>query len=101
MGLAIEDTVWKHSAFSENRSRLIESDAVTERLSATVEMATNKGQLSGERFRADGAPNHAWASHKSVRRKDGGGDGRPPEDLHGEKRSNTPRASATDPESRL
>jgi transposase len=36
VGLAIEDLVWNHSAFSKNRDWLIEHDAVTELFNATV-----------------------------------------------------------------
>ena len=71
VGLSIEDTVWNHSVFSKNRDRLIEFDAVTDLFNATVEMADKRGLLSGEHFSVDGTLIHAWASHKSVRRKDG------------------------------
>ena len=87
--------------FSKNRDRLIEFDAVTELFNATVEMADKRGLLSGEHFSVDGTLIHAWASHKSVRRKDGSDDDRPPEDWHGEKRNNDTHASTSDPESRL
>ncbi len=101
VGLAIEDTVWNHSVFSKNRDRLIEHDAVTELFNATVEMAHERGLLSGEHFSVDGTLIQAWASHKSMRRKDGSDDGRPPEDWRGERRSNDTHQSKTDPESRL
>jgi transposase len=101
VGLAIEDTVWNHSVFSKNRDRLIEHDAVTELFNATVEMATKKGLLSGEHFSVDGTLIHAWASQKSIRRKDGSDGDRPPENWHGEPRSNETHESKTDPESRL
>lgn len=71
VGLAIEDSVWNHSVFSKNRDRLIEHDAVTELFNATVQMAEQRGLLSGEHFSVDGTLIHAWASHKSMRRKDG------------------------------
>ncbi|MFN7309529.1 MAG: IS5 family transposase, partial [bacterium] len=101
VGLAIEDSVWNHSVFSKNRDRLIEHDAVTELFNATVEMANRRGLLSGEHFSVDGTLIQAWASHKSMRRKDGSDDGRPPEDWRGEPRSNDTHASTSDPESRL
>lgn len=101
VGLAIEDTVWNHSVFSKNRDRLIEHDAVTELFNATVEMAEQRGLLSGEHFSVDGTLIQAWASHKSMRRKDGSHDGRPPENWHGEPRSNATHESKSDPESRL
>ncbi|HRD98553.1 MAG TPA: IS5 family transposase [Rubrivivax sp.] len=101
VGLAIEDAVWNHSVFSKNRDRLIEHDAVTELFNATVEMAEKRGLLSGEHFSVDGTLIQAWASHKSMRRKDGSDDGRPPEDWRGEPRSNDTHESTTDPESQL
>jgi hypothetical protein len=71
--------VWNHSVFSKNRDRLIEHDAVTELFNATVETARKKGLLSGEHFSVDGTLIQAWASHKSMRRKDGSDEGRPPD----------------------
>ena len=87
--------------FSKNRDRLIEHDAVTELFNATVEMADKRGLLSGEHFSVDGTLIQAWASHKSMRRKDGSDDGRPPEDWRGEPRSNDTHESTSDPDSRL
>ncbi len=101
VGLSIDDAVWNHSVFSKNRDRLIEHDAVTDLFNATVQMADKRGLLSREHFSVDGTLIQAWAGHKSVRRKDGSDDGRPPEDWHGESRSNDTHASTTDDESRL
>ena len=64
-------------------------------------MADKRGLLSGEHFSVDGTLIQAWASHKSMRRKDGSDDGRPPEDWRGEPRSNDTHESTSDPESRL
>jgi hypothetical protein len=52
---------------------------VTELFNATVEMAKARGLLSGEHFSVDGTLIQAWAGHKSIRRKDGSDDDRPPE----------------------
>jgi transposase len=101
VGLAIEDAVWNHSVFSKNRDRLIEHDLVTEMFNATVEMARQRGLLSGEHFSVDGTLIQAWASQKSMRRKDGSDDGRPPEDWRGEPRSNDTHESTSDPQARL
>ena len=101
VGLAIEDPVWDHSVFSKNRDRLIEHDAITDLFNATVEIAHERGWLSGEHFSVDGTLIQAWASHKSLRRKDGSDDGRPPEDWKGQTRSNDTHESKTDPQSRL
>lgn len=101
VGLAIDDAVWHHSVFSKNRDRLIEHDAVTELFNATVQMAEQRGLLSGEHFSVDGTLIQAWASHKSMRRKDGSDDARPPEDWQGQPRSNDTHESTTDPQARL
>lgn len=101
VGLSIDDAVWNHSVFSKNRDRLLEHDVATELFNATVEMADARGLLSGEHFSVDGTLIQAWASHKSLRRKDGSDDGRPPEDWRGEPRSNATHQSTSDPESRL
>ncbi len=101
VGLAIEDSVWHHSVFSKNRDRLIEHDAVTELFNATVAMAHQRDLLSGEHFSVDGTLIQAWASQKSMRRRDGSGDADPPEDWRGQTRSNDTHQSSTDPESRL
>lgn len=101
VGLSIDDSVWNHSVFSKNRDRLIEHDAVTDLFNETVEMAKRKDLLSGEHFSVDGTLIKAWASHKSIRRKDGSDDDRPPENWRGESRSNETHESKTDPESRL
>lgn len=101
VGLLIDDSVWNHSVFSKNRDCFIEHDTATDIFNATVEMADRRGLLSLEHFSVDGTLIQAWASHKSMRRKDGSDDGRPPGDWHGESRSNATHASGTDPESRL
>ena len=69
--------------------------------------ARRRGLLSTEHFTVDGTLIEAWASHKSFKRKDRGGE-RPPDDpgnptidFHGEQRSNVTHRSSTDPEARL
>ena len=57
--------------------------------------------MSGEHFSVDGSQIKAWAGHKSMRRKDGSDDGRPPEDRRGERRSNETHESKTDPDAQL
>jgi uncharacterized protein YdeI (YjbR/CyaY-like superfamily) len=80
---------------------IIEHEAISELFNATVEMANKRGLLSGEHFSVDGTLILAWASHKSMRCKDGSDDGLPPENWRGEPRSNDAHESTTDPESRL
>jgi transposase len=108
VGLAIDDPVWDHSVFSKNRDRLIEHEAVDKFFTEVMALADQKGLLSKEHFSVDGTLVQAWASHKSFRPKDGGGDdgpstpGRNAEaDWKGRPRSNETHASTTDPDSRL
>ena len=101
VGLAIEDTVWNHSVFSKNRDRLIAFDVVTDLFNATVEQAHGRGLLSGEHFSVDGTLIQAWASHKSLRSKDGSDDDQSPDDWRGQSRSNDTHTSTSDPDSRL
>lgn len=74
--------------FGKNGDRLIEYGAVVQPFNATVEMAEQRGLLSGEHFSVDGTLIQAWASQNSMRRKDGSFDGRPPENWHGKPRIN-------------
>jgi len=73
-----------------------------------MKVATAKGWVSKEHFSVDGTLIQAWASHKSFKRKDGGGDSGPPglgrnpqADWKGDKRSNDTHESTTDPDARL
>jgi IS5 family transposase len=80
---------------------MLEHDVVTAFFNQVVEMAEQEGLLFGEHFSVDGTLLKAWAGHKSIRRKDGSDNDRPPDDWHGEKRSNKTHASTTDPDSRI
>lgn len=87
--------------FSKNRDRLIQHDVGIELFNKTVEKAEAKGLLSGEHFSVDGTQIKAWASHESVRRKDGSDEDRPPADWRGERRCNDTHESMTDPDALL
>ena len=101
VGLNIEDKVWDHSTFSANRERLFNED-LARAFFERVKLSAQWGRLaSDEHFSVDGTLIQAWASHKSMRRKDGSDDGRPPEDWRGEPRSNDTHESTSDPDSRL
>ena len=107
VGLSMDDAVWDHSTFSKNRDRLLESDIARGFFDAVLAQAERKGLTSDEHFSVDGTLIDAWASMKSVRRKDGSDDpppggGRNPErDFHGEQRTNETHGSTTDPEARM
>jgi transposase len=107
IGLSMDDAVWDHSTFSKNRDRLLESDLARGFFAAIVAQAETEGLTSDEHFTVDGTLIEAWASLKSVRRKDGpdepppSGGRNPDRNFHGEKRSNKTHASSTDPEAQL
>jgi hypothetical protein len=65
-------------------------------ISVKTEISASACEIS-----VDGTLIQAWASHKSLRRKNGSDDGRRPEDWRGEPRSNDTHASTSDPESQL
>ena len=99
VGLAPDDPVWDPTTFTKNRDRLQEGDVFQKFMSKLLGHPQVKPLLSDEHFSVDGTLIEAWASHKSFRNKDGGGeDGT---NFHGEKRSNDTHASTTDPDSRL
>jgi hypothetical protein len=58
-------------------------------------------RLSDEHFSVDGTLIEAWASHKSFRPKDRGGDEDGGANFHGQQRKNDTHASISDPDSRL
>lgn len=101
VGLAIDDKVCDHTVFSKNRDSMLKHNVVTALFNQVVEMAAEKDLLSGEHFSVDGTLLKAWAGQKSIRRKDGTDSDRPPGDWRGERRSNEPHASTTDPDSRI
>ncbi len=106
VGLSMDERVWDHSTFSQNRDRLFNQDVARlffqriQSLSQWAEFASN------EHFSVDGTMIDAWASHKSFVRKDGGeppadGTRNPYADFKGEPRSNATHQSTTDPKARL
>ena len=106
VGLSIDAPVWDVTVFTRNRDRLLEGDIARGFLTALLADPRVAPLLSDDHFSVDGTLIEAWASMKSFRPGDGGGE--PPEggrngerDFHGEKRSNETHASTTDPDARL
>jgi transposase len=102
VGLAMDERVWDHSVFSQNRDRLLNA-AIAEVFFQRV-LAQAQPYLSDEHFTVDGTLLEAWASHKSFRPKQNGdrpGGGTREVDFHGQKRSNQAHQSTTDPDARL
>lgn len=107
VGLSMDDPVWDHSSFSKNRDRLLESDIARGFFDAILSQAEARDLTSDEHFTVDGTLIEAWASMKSIHRKDGppdppeGGGRNPDRNFHGQKRKNDTHESVTDPGARL
>jgi transposase len=107
VGMNLDEPVWDATVFTKNRDRLLEGDVAREFLAEVVRQAQTKGLTSDEHFTVDGTLIEAWASLKSLQRKDQK-NGPPPDDpgnptvdFHGEKRSNQTHESTTDPDALL
>lgn len=107
----MDERVWDHSTFSQNRDRLFNQD-VARLFFQRIKSLTQWSQYaSDEHFSVDGTLIDAWASHKSFVKKDDGekSDDEPPEggprnnylDFKGEKRGKKTHQSTTDPQARL
>jgi transposase len=106
VGLAVDDAVWDATTFTKNRDRLLAGDIAGKFLAAVVGHGQVRALLSNEHFSVDGTLIEAWASLKSFRPKDGGGEppgpGRNAErNFRGEQRRNDTHASTTDDEAKL
>ena len=107
LDLNIMDPAFDASVFSKNKARLLEHDVAKELLAEVLEEARRRRLLSEDHFTVDGTLLEAWASLKSFRSKDGGGDTsdsgekNPSVDFHGEQRTNDTHQSTTDCESLL
>jgi transposase len=106
VGLGMDAPVWDVTVFTKNRDRLLEGDIARGFLVAILADPQVRPLLSAEHFSADGTLIEAWASMKSFRPKDGGGEPPAPgrngeRDFRGEKRANDTHASTTDPDARL
>jgi transposase len=107
LGLNISDPAFDHSTFSKNRQRLLEHQLAEALLGEVVREARRRRLVSDDHFTVDGTLLQAWASQKSVRRRDeddppAGGSGKNPAvDFHGQRRTNETHVSRSDPEARL
>ena len=106
LDMGIEEDAFDNSTFTKNRDRLIEHEVAQRFFAGVVEQARGQRLISAEHFTVDGTLIEAWASMKSVRRKDEKPEDRPPPEdpgnptvnFRGERRSNKTHASTTDPE---
>src|SRR4051794_21851488 len=74
VGLSMDAPVWDVTVFTKNRERLLEGDIARAFLRAILVAPEVKRLLSSEHFSVDGTLIEAWASMKSFRPKDGGGE---------------------------
>ena len=74
VGLSMDAPVWDVTVFTKNRERLLTGAVAGKFLAAVVAQARGRDLLSDAHFSVDGAPIEAWASLKSFRPKDGGGE---------------------------
>jgi transposase len=111
VGLSADDPVWDASTFSKNRDRLLAADVATRFFRAVLHLDEVKVLLSDEHFSVDGSLIEAYASHKSLRRRDDedrddengdAGGGRNAEvNFRGERLSNATHVSQSDPDAKL
>ncbi|MET0119243.1 MAG: IS5 family transposase [Sedimenticola sp.] len=106
VGFSMDDEVWDHSTFTENRDRLLGGEIANRFFAQVLGQAEHAGLLSTEHFNVDGTMIEALASLKSYRPKDEdeppeGGGRNPSVDFHGEKRSRDTHESKTDKDALL
>ena len=106
VGFGIDERVFDATVFTHNRERVLNERFSREFFCKVKALAQWRRLMSDEHFTVDGSLIEAWASVKSFRPRndggDGGGSGRnPASDFHGETRSNQTHESTTDPEARL
>jgi transposase len=105
VGLSVDEPVWDHSTFSQNRDRLLNEGLARVFFAQVKALADWLRLTSSDHFSVDGTLIDAWASHKSFRPKGGegaAGPGRNPEvDFKGQPRANDTHVSTTDPQARL
>ena len=74
VGLSLDKAVWDETVFTKNRERLIEGDTARRFMAAVLNQEPVTALLSDDHFSVDGTLIEAWASMKSFRPKDGGGE---------------------------
>src|SRR5437588_12784075 len=70
VGLAMDAPIWDATVFTKNRERLLEGDVAVKFMTAVLNQARVKELLSNDHCSVDGTLIEAWASMKSLRRKD-------------------------------
>lgn len=103
----MDDPVWDPSTVSKHRERWLAGDVARAFFDQVLGQARERERLSAAHCTVDGTRLAAWAGQKCCRRKEAEPPsppadlGTPRIDCHGERRTNAPHASTTDPEARL
>ena len=108
----LDEGSFDSTVFTHNYERLLSADVARLFFVEVYDLSRQEGWTSDQHFTADGTLVEAWASLKSFVRKDGKDQaqvqsakdddpGNPTVNFHGERRSNAPHRSTTDPESVL
>jgi transposase len=93
VGRSLDAAVWDLTVFTKNRDRLIAGDIARKFMTAVLSQERVKTLLSDDHFSVDGTLIAAWASMKSFRPKDGGG--QPPAPGRNGDATSTARSEAT------
>ncbi len=108
VGLTLDEPVWDPTVFTKNRDRLLAGEVAHAFFEQVLARARAQPLLSSEHFTVGGTLSEAWASLQSFKPTADVSPPAPPQDpgnpsvdFRGEKRSNAPHASTTDPAARL
>ena len=103
VGLSLEDCVWNHSVFSENRDRLFENEVIEPFFTEVMQLTNRQNLLSKKHLSVDGTLIQAWASQESFRPKNGSENqmNATPRPTGKERRAATTHTSTTDADARL
>lgn len=112
VGLPLHEDAWDHSTFSKAREKFLLQSLAQLFFEKHLAFLRERDLLSTEHLSVDGSLLAAWASPKSLVKKDElDGDGKPPAppsggrngwvDFKGQKRSNATHTSASDPDAKL
>ena len=100
--------MWDVTVFTKNRDRLLAGQIATAFFEQVLALAKAQHILSDEHFTVDGTLIEAWAGQKSFKPKAGATPVPPPDDpgnpsvdFRGERQTNAPHVSTTDPAARL
>lgn len=108
LDLEIGDPPFDATTFTKNRERLVAHEVAGQFFQAVLQQARQGRLISDDHFTVDGTLLEAWASHKSLRPREGepagpgpGAGSNPDVNFRGQPRTNQSHQSTTDPEARL